>query len=66
MKSWIKALSNVIFPPEEVDQYMVVDKYFDISKKLAMRGNNDPSTWYCEINQFFDGLYDFWCGRLEL
>ena len=68
MKLQIKAVSNTIFPPEEVDRYMVVDKYFDISKKLAMRGNNDPSMWYCEINQFrvFDGLYDFWCKRLEL
>ena len=68
MKSWIKALSNAIFPPEEVDWYMVVGKYFDILKKLAMRGNNDPSMCYCEINQFrvFDGLYDFQCERLEL
>ena len=68
MKLQIKAVSNAIFPPEEVDWYMVVDKYFDISKKLAMRGNNDPRMWYCEINQFrvFDGLYDFWCKRLEL
>ena len=67
-RSWIKALSNAIFPPEEVDRYMVVDKYFDISKKLAMRGNNDLSTWYCKINQFrvFGGLYDFRCERLEL
>ena len=68
MKLQNKALSNATFPPEEVDQYIVVDKYFDVSKKLAISGNNDPSMWYCEINQFrvFDGLYDFWCKRLEL